>query len=442
MQNEPPPDDLQSFELNEYVQAFKSSSDRVRHLIFILTFLSLLIFVATWNLSPLSWSRTRVDLGEGADIEKYRAEFAATRPPPKGALAAGKMPELTVEQWTEQRAQYVRAKLRESRAAEFRKVFVDRMVTVPVPGLGIVVDVNDIGVLGGIALAVLSLILCFAMVREHENLCLALFKIKRLCQRNPLSHHESESVANVLYHALAMGQVLNYPPTLARWRYGPRDRLAGFARSVMYLIPFCVLGFVVTSNALSYRRMLAVWYPTTTALNLGVQFASLLSVGVLSLISALYSYAGDRRWRGAFELINPGLHHVEQRPWTEWIKLPGWLHPWTKPARPASEEEMKLMTELTYSLRPDQPEVLVGACEVSEEMAIAETSKTQYAVSQTKLRAMAAVLRKKAEILVDEQSKTRGWTVVEWVGYRSVSNRLRDNVWRVTMRCYFRYRRS
>ncbi len=87
----------------------------------------------------------------------------------------------------------------------------------PIPGVSI--DVNDLGVVGGVALVLLTSILVFCVMREHENLYLALYKVRRLCDVPDQDHTHGESAANLLYHRLVMGQVLSSPPTLAQWKH-------------------------------------------------------------------------------------------------------------------------------------------------------------------------------------------------------------------------------
>src|SRR5207244_3239164 len=101
--------------------------------------------------------------------------------------------------------------------AEYAKQFAARAVLTAGPIPGVSIDINDLGLLSGIALCLLMTIVLVCVAREHENVFLSLYKVRMICSEEQEACSIGDSRANLLYHALAMTQVHNSPPTLARW---------------------------------------------------------------------------------------------------------------------------------------------------------------------------------------------------------------------------------
>ena len=179
---------------------------------------------------------------------------------------------------------------------------------------GVWIDVNDLGTVGGVALALVMSIFVLCIVREHENLHLALYKVRQMCNGNA-RHRLGDSRANLLYHGLAMRQVLSFPPTLARWQGRVLLRLFDF----VFFAPPLVLAWIVVSN---YRsRAVAEAYGFNVRIMLFIQAGLALIVLTLSLIAALHARSMTKRWQRAFLRINPGREHAPQMSLLEWLKL-------------------------------------------------------------------------------------------------------------------------
>ena len=194
---------------------------------------------------------------------------------------------------------------------------------VSVPFLGIHFDINDLGAFSAIGLAIICFTLCFAMARQHENLYLSLWKVRRIADREG-RYDDGQSKANFLYHALAMAQVFTRPPTLARWR--PRSIGRGAMRALLFL-PAFIQSLVVISNVRSIKN---AWIlsPRWTILSMVLQASLLFVILVCTVASCYYSRAGDLRWKETFFAINPGLRSLKGSPWSEWLKIsepPQWL---------------------------------------------------------------------------------------------------------------------
>lgn len=302
----------------------------------------------------------------------------------------------------------------------YRANAIPEVTLVPVPGLGMHVDVNDLGIVGGATLFVLTLLLCMTMIRQHENLYLAFFKVKRICERERLVHHDGESMANLLYHALAMGQVLNYPPTLARWDYGRRNQILGFARGSVFFFPAFVHAAVFFTNVLTFNEARIAWGPATAIGRMTLQALLLIGITTFCALTFIYSRSSGKRWRTMFELINPGLKIIRQRSWRDWVQFFG-----KKP--PA--EDRPILAEITYSLRPDITDEEVHSCSASAEL----TLKHAGAILQPTLLKMAGLLREDAE----RSARADGRELGEVVSYETEENRIAAKKWSVKLLCRY-----
>lgn len=78
--------------------------------------------------------------------------------------------------------------------------YVENTFTIRVPFFGINFDVNDLGLLGGLAFSVILFLLRYSLARELDNLIFS-FRMS-----------ENEKALQPFYHLLAMRQVLTIPP--------------------------------------------------------------------------------------------------------------------------------------------------------------------------------------------------------------------------------------
>src|SRR3954454_15911188 len=114
--------------IEEYGKVLRSSSDRSRYAIYVVTIVTILICIANYNIQDNSWSRRRI-----ATWHAY-ARTAQGLPRPPAEIAGGD------------------PLLLQALRAEYVKQFIshDVLTTSPIPGVSI--DINDLGVVGGIAL--------------------------------------------------------------------------------------------------------------------------------------------------------------------------------------------------------------------------------------------------------------------------------------------------
>ena len=314
-------------ELDQYVQSFTASSDRVRHLIVISAVASVLVFAAYRNSLPGNWWNTRLDKARVAvRNEVWRDPVRRLETCRKSGPQAAEFHESCDEvqetlAWFD-KTTHGKVSL-EAHLEELEKARVNDLLMVSVPFLGIRFDINDLGAFSAIGLAIICFTLCFAMARQHENLYLSLWRVRRIADREG-RYDDGQSKANFLYHALAMAQVFTRPPTLARWRPRGIGRVA--IRALLFL-PVLVQSLLVISNVRTIESAL-ILNRRATIFSMALQVPLLFVILVSIVASCYYSRAGDLRWNETFFAINPGLRHLKGSSWLEWMKIaepPQWL---------------------------------------------------------------------------------------------------------------------
>ena len=285
-------------ELNHYVEIYRRSAERARVIVVTVMVFSVVMLVAQWNATDYSWS-----------FKRYQTMSSWY----EGALA---QPESTRTQWVQAQTggRYRSMETLKHALDEYRRIRLERVYVFEVPGIGITLDVNDLGFFSGIAYTLLLLLLLFAVMREYENLYLALFKVRRLHDRGVT--RGGESTANYLYHALAMSQVFSAPPTLAQWRPSVAKRNIP---AIVFLVPVLVQGYIVYTN---YKTDYVLrWFQVVFNREMTPQYIFLGIVVVLAGLAAIYADASNYRWRSAFLHLNPALDRVAPIPWPVWIRL-------------------------------------------------------------------------------------------------------------------------
>jgi hypothetical protein len=285
-------------ELSHYITVFSASAGRVRYVMFIIMVLSVTIVVAQWNTTKDSWAQSRY---------KRLLEILHEIEPLADTTAA----DAIVRERTD--ARFGSRKELVEVVAEYRARLIDRIFFTEIPGLGIAFDVNDLGLFSGIAYTLLLLLLVFCLMREHENLYLALYKVMRLHDRQS-RRPDGESAANFLYHALAMGTVFTTPPSLARWRPAAPQRKF---LNIVFFVPALVQGYIVYTNYATLPVAEAYGAPPTIMVP---QYFLLTCVFALGVVALIYADAANKRWQSAFFHLNPGLARVQQQPWLMWIR--------------------------------------------------------------------------------------------------------------------------
>ncbi|HEX6745848.1 MAG TPA: hypothetical protein VF092_00935 [Longimicrobium sp.] len=406
-------------ELQQYVNAFSRSSDRARWALYVVVIATALIGIANWNVQEWGWPRRRMD--------KWFPDSAVTRAQ-SATPAPGRTP-------ASSQAATVHDRFLEIRNEEYVRQFASRALLPSSPIPGVYIDVNDMGVLGGGALVLLMWVLVLCLDREHENLYLALYKVRRLCDEHPpeASPHPGDTPANLLYHALAMGQVLSSPPTLAQW-----GRRALFHRIwIVFFFPALIYGWLVITNlqtgdvALKYQA--PVFRLAVVQVVLGVLIVS------FSVHASLTTRAMGQRWERMFFRINPRRRMVSPMSGADWLRL-RW--PWL---RRRSEEQGKLITELVDTIEKAKPETIrrTGTTPTIthvERVPGSVLGRSERVIHRGNMERMTRIIERQGVKLA------RKWcedNEVEFVGLRNfnkVLNRFDGSRWEVAGKWTFRYR--
>jgi len=311
-------------ETEQYVNAFTAASDRVRRLILIAIVASILGFAAFWNSQDKTWWNERLlnvriavrnkvwEPGTEARLQACLADprrnfskvgFLDSCDEIDHAIKVGKDKRHGEHSW--------KVLLQELEARR-----TGDMTMVSVPFLGVHFDVNDLGVFSALGLMVISFTLAFAIARQHENLYLCLWKVRRIAEQENL-YDDGQSTANFFYHSLAMAQVFSRPPTLARWRPGVCGRLAV---QVLFLMPAVAQALIWWNDRATLSRARSM-IPGFAVLSMRMQSLLLLAIIVCNFVSCCYMRADDIRWKRTFFRINPGLRAAKQPSWWRFMLL-------------------------------------------------------------------------------------------------------------------------
>jgi hypothetical protein len=291
-------------EVDLHVDSFIRSSNLVRYSIITLTIASILLFVGYHNSASDSWFNSRLNVAYTA----LHAEVWLQKP---GQLKG--QAELARE-WAESRG-FRNAEEIKEHIKTLEDARTNRMLLLEIPFFGASHDVNDLGFFGSIALTILMLMLTFSMSRQHENLYLVLWIVRRAwrvegCREAPTSY------ANLIYHTLAMSQQFSQPPTLARWK----SSWIGSLSKVFLTFPLLVQ-VICLRHDWNTRKFGQIINSNATTLSLAIQCVALIAVFCLSAACFLYTRSNDRRWSHTFFAINPSLYNEPQPSWLEWVQF-------------------------------------------------------------------------------------------------------------------------
>lgn len=236
----PEHDGGRGIDVRDYVDATRDAATRTRAVMIALMTTCVLVFSGLLNSLQSSWAHGRIEalsneFGEYAIIKIGKVPTAADSPQ-----------ELR-RQWgreTVAEALLVRHDHYTALYSEMMHAYVDSAFLVKVPFFGVTVDVNDLGLLGGIGITLVLAMCTLCLAREVENLDAA------FCEAGGLGKKKE------LYTLLAMRQVFTIPRasigsteqgSLARRRNG----LAVLMPRAMYIVPPLVHGAVTLHDAVT-----------------------------------------------------------------------------------------------------------------------------------------------------------------------------------------------
>jgi len=207
-----------SFDSKDYVEATTDAAKRTRTVTIILVVASVLVAIGYYNSLQWSWARHRVKRAYSQQYKENIKRFID----PEGKL------DLTTEGLKEKT---LVDKYQDDFQTATARSYVENIRFVRAPFFGIAFDVNDLGIIGGLALIIILLLMRYSLSREIKNLNVAF---------REAVHHDQLSL---FYHALAMRQVFTVP----HMKGEDHNRL--LATSPKFI---CVLPIVVFTLGVAY----------------------------------------------------------------------------------------------------------------------------------------------------------------------------------------------
>lgn len=418
-------------DLREYVNIFQTSSNRARNAFYIVIVATTLVFIANYNLGPQNFPVRRLRTFYTYSLPDDRASAADSRADTRADNRAGDPGEgsegnpmsATQNEIPEWLFGGDSRRLKIARE-EYLKQFISRFVLTSTPIPGVSIDVNDLGLLGGLSLTCLMIVLTLCILREHENLYLALYKARELCLLDK-NHSHGDSNANLLYHALAMGQVVNSPPTLARWQRGYLDDLG----IIIFFSPALCYCWIVKAN--HETQIIADRYGVDSNFLMGMHYVILIALMILCTLVSAVSSSMSERWRRAFFRINPGREHVRQMSLCRWLKLKN-----SRESRSEARLFSSFVDKLEVAKEPNDDDVWYVWVEESISIARKE-------ISTRELRVMKEHIFDKGQVLAQEWCKDsrRCELVIEGKRFMPEKSRLdrTRKIWTVAGNFEFKY---
>lgn len=174
--------------IQDYLDATGDSAKRSRNITIAIVIACVLVFTGLLNSLQSNWMLSRFNASKYPNSEYIQGKIGS---PPPG--------------WESKRNDDPGMRYYDMRYREFvsalAKSYVDSAMLVRVPFFGIAVDVNDLGLVGGIGFIILLIWYRFSLSREIDNLRLSFSEAARLRQLEEF------------YKLLAMRQVFTIPNT-------------------------------------------------------------------------------------------------------------------------------------------------------------------------------------------------------------------------------------
>jgi hypothetical protein len=261
-----------------------------------MTLIIIVIFIGFWNSSSNSWTRSRLELARISQKAELWKNNVTTIP--EG---------ITQDDFNKAQEWMKRKKYTEDELIrcinQYEKNLNDHVRVLQMPILGLAFDINDLGILGGIWLALILLWLIYCIIRQHENLRLCVWKIRKLAENEEIG---PGSKANFLYHALAMTQVLTCPPTLAEGSKA-NDLIRKFFRiitKIIFTVPLIthLMLFIFDMRTFEVAKILN----ETAAVNGRMIQIITLSFNFILISLCIYKSRNmDKTWNRVFNEIKP-----------------------------------------------------------------------------------------------------------------------------------------
>jgi hypothetical protein len=341
------------FEIEQYIHALGESSSRVRFVMLAIIISSVAAAATLWSERTNAWARDRLTteaenssianechlwnrFSEGADCAKDLKEQGLLHQEHLGPGPTEAKQDIIAEygfdpvtcfkvcdadDWLSRYG--INSRKRADLFAEKQQeAYINNVLYVRTPVLGLTFDINDLGIITGVTFCLLMLVMVFYTHRAHENLVLAMWKVQEIAEEDQ-AFDVPGSRANLLYHSLAMEQVFTVPPTLARWNDFQSFRRAHY---LLFVVPLLVQ-LLVFLNDLKSAEIGAAFSSSQTQISEIVQFFLILVVIPLCILCGSHLHADDTLWDQVFLLINPAHRFKGKANWLHWVRVLRLRHP-------------------------------------------------------------------------------------------------------------------
>src|SRR6266446_1396671 len=213
--------------IQDYLDASSHASTRARTVVVIMVFASVRVFAGLLNSLESHWMEYRLQLLSDIN-DPYTQGRIGNPPDPSKFPQAEKDPAY-------QRAVDLHRQKYLAFYSSFAKQHVENAYAIKVPFFGISFDVNDLGLLGGVAFVIILVLFRLCLSREADNLKLSFTEAKKLGQLSEF------------YHLLAMSQVFTVPRTA----YINRGKFLIYVPKVICLFPLFVDSAVIVHDLIT-----------------------------------------------------------------------------------------------------------------------------------------------------------------------------------------------
>jgi hypothetical protein len=242
-----------SFDLKEYVEVSTDAARRTRIVTIILIVATVSLAIGYYNSLGNSWANQRIksafDTSEGR-LKAIR-EKLGIEPDEVGQLS----------EIDKKKLDTFILSLQTGAIDDYRR----NVRLIPIPFFNLTVDVNDLGVMGGIGLIIILILMRYSLSREIKNLNVS---FKEACEHNRLCE---------FYHSLAMRQVLTIP----KMKGEEQNEFLAILPSYSCKLPAIIFTFGVIYDLYSFG--IFGYSSKQVFLQLLIETVSLIIIWILSL---------------------------------------------------------------------------------------------------------------------------------------------------------------
>jgi hypothetical protein len=289
--------------LKPFLEATIASAARFRRVLIVLIVSSVLAFGAFWNAVQWSWLNSRIKLVRTAEavlaVDEINEELGTLQASTERAhlllAEKSKYEALLVGRDVGNARRWL--KLGGFTTSESLNRYAERLelsrqqhaLLIPVPGLGRVFDINDLGLLGGFTFVVVLMWFRFSLWREYFNLYSTFEEARTLKD------------LEYCYKYLAMNQVLTVPPILCPTTQ-PKERPWGKVVRYLYVLPVAVQLAVFSYDCYTFDLGWVI-NPVNTVVSIVASFCFLVLSVLLVYWCLRLSSEIDNKWEEAARRI-------------------------------------------------------------------------------------------------------------------------------------------